>query len=181
MQAAPQRRLRPLLVQAGVSLAATAIILGLALRAEGLSGALRAAAAGSGPHLPRLELLAVASPAIQLHVAGVLAALTVGAVLLSGVKGTRVHRTLGWGWVAAMATVAVSSLFIRQINAGGFSLLHLFSGWTLVALPIGVVAARRHKVRMHGRMMTGLFTGGLIVAGVVAFMPGRLMWRMFFG
>ena len=29
--------------------------------------------------------------------------------------------------------------------------------------------------------MAGLFLGGLIVAGLLAFIPGRLMWRLFFG
>ena len=46
---------------------------------------------------------------------------------------------------------------------------------------MGVAFARRHKVRLHARMMTGLFTGGLVLAGMLAFMPGRLMWEMFLG
>ena len=29
-------------------------------------------------------------------------------------------------------------------------------------------------------MMTGLFVGGLIVAGALAFIPGRLMFETFF-
>jgi uncharacterized membrane protein len=29
--------------------------------------------------------------------------------------------------------------------------------------------------------MTGLFVGGLLIAGVFAFLPGRLMWRVVFG
>jgi uncharacterized membrane protein len=29
--------------------------------------------------------------------------------------------------------------------------------------------------------MAGLFLGGLIIAGVLTFIPGRLMWRLFFG
>jgi uncharacterized membrane protein len=29
--------------------------------------------------------------------------------------------------------------------------------------------------------MTGLFTGGLILAGLLAFMPGRLMWNLVLG
>jgi uncharacterized membrane protein len=80
-----------------------------------------------------------------------------------------------------MMTVAVSSLFIQLINNGHFSYIHLLSGWTILTLPLGVAFARRHKVKPHARMMTGLFTGGLILAGLFAFFPGRLMWQVFFG
>lgn len=168
------------LKMAAVSLAITVVLIALAVQ-QGGGGAVGRLAARASLHLPRFELLAQAPPAIQIHVAAVLLALMVGIVLLAGVKGSTVHRTLGWGWVVAMATAAVASLFIRVINHGGFSFLHLFAAWTLVALPIGLVAARRHKVRLHGRMMAGLFTGGLLVAGVTAFLPGRLMWQVFFG
>ncbi|HYC68095.1 MAG TPA: DUF2306 domain-containing protein [Brevundimonas sp.] len=119
--------------------------------------------------------------AIQLHVAAAVVALVIGTVLLAGVKGDRLHRSLGWAWVVAMATTAVSSLFIRQINAGGFSFIHLISGWTIVALPMAVYAARRHRVANHRRAMTGMFVGGLLVAGALTFLPGRMMWAMVFG
>ena len=132
-------------------------------------------------HAPDFSLLAQASAVIQIHVAGAVAALMIGTVLLLGVKGTRLHRTLGWIWVVAMAATAVSSLFIRQINGGSFSLIHLLSGWTIIALPMAVYAARKHKVLQHRRAMTGMFVGGLLVAGALTFLPGRLMWRMFFG
>jgi uncharacterized membrane protein len=91
-----------------------------------------------------------------------------------------IQRTLGWVWVVAMMTGAVSSLFIRIINHGSLSYIHLLAGWTIVALPMAVYFARTHKVRTHARFMTGLFTGGLILAGLLAFMPGRLMWNIWF-
>ena len=132
-------------------------------------------------HAPDFSLLAEAPLTIQIHVAAAMTALLIGTVLLLGVKGNTLHRTLGWTWVIAMATTAVSSLFIRQINPGSFSLIHLLSGWTIIALPMAVYAARKHKVQQHRRAMTGMFVGGLIVAGGLTFLPGRLMWRMFFG
>ena len=132
-------------------------------------------------HAPHLELLAAAPIQIRLHVAAVSTALLVGVVLMLGLKGNTLHRTLGWVWVIAMATAAISSLFIHRSNPGGFSFLHLFAGWTLIALPMGVFAARKHNVRLHGRTMTGLFVGGLLIAGAAAFLPGRLMWQMVFG
>ena len=133
------------------------------------------------PRAPDLAPLASAPPVIQLHVAGALTALAVGTVLLLGVKGTQRHRGLGWAWVVAMATTAISSLFIHTINPGGFSLIHLISGWTIVALPMAVYAARRHRVAVHRRSMTAMFVGGLLIAGAFAFLPGRLMWAVFFG
>jgi uncharacterized membrane protein len=132
------------------------------------------------PHAPRFDLILQAPLAVQLHLTAVLTAFAIGVVLLIGVKGSLMHRTLGWTWVVAMMTGAVSSLFIRIINHGSLSFIHLLSGWTIVVLPFAVYAARRHKVRIHARAMTGLFTGGLVLAGVLAFIPGRLMWEMFF-
>lgn len=132
-------------------------------------------------HAPEFWRIAYAGPAIQLHLAGVALAVLIGVTLLVGVKGTTTHRVLGWTWVVAMMAAAVSSLFIRIVNHGQFSLIHLLSGWTIIALPMGVAFARRHKVKPHARTMTGLFTGGLVLAGLLAFMPGRLMWQMFFG
>jgi uncharacterized membrane protein len=137
--------------------------------------------ADTHPHAPDLGLIARQPPAIQLHLAAVLVALLVGVVLLAGVKGTRVHRVLGWTWVLAMMTAAAASLFIRILGHGQFSFIHLLSGWTLLALPVGVAFARRHAVKPHARTMTGLFAGGLILAGLLAFTPGRLMWRLIFG
>lgn len=132
-------------------------------------------------HWPELGRIATAAPAIQIHLAGVAVAIAIGLILLAGVKGTTAHRALGWGWVTAMGTAAVSSLFIRIVNHGQFSLIHLISAWTIVSLPMALAAARRHKVKVHARMMTGMFTGGLVLAGITAFVPGRLMWQMVFG
>ena len=133
------------------------------------------------PHAPRLDLVLQVPVAVQIHLASVLSAFAIGVVLLIGVKGSLMHRTLGWTWVAAMMTGAVSSLFIRIINHGSMSYIHLLSGWTIVAVPFAVAAARRRKVRSHARAMTSLFTGGLVLAGALTFIPGRLMWSIFFG
>ncbi len=136
---------------------------------------------GIAPHLPNLALVAAAPLKIQIHLTAAVTALVVGTVLMIGVKGSALHRGLGWTWVIAMALTAISSLFIHEMNHGAMSWIHLLSGWTIIALPIAVYAARRHKVALHRRFMTGLFVGGLIVAGGFAFIPGRLLWRVFFG
>jgi len=173
-------RLRRLILQAAVF---SLIPLAIVLVAIGPSRLAQAVASRPALHVhaPQLGLILGEPLAVQLHLAAVLTAIGIGMALLIGVKGSSLHRTLGWTWVAAMMTTAVSSLFIRIVNHGSFSYIHLLSGWTIVALPMAVAAARAHKVRMHARMMTGLFTGGLILAGLFAFFPGRLMWRMVFG
>lgn len=80
-----------------------------------------------------------------------------------------------------MATVAISSFFIRELNHGALSLVHLLSGWTVIILPMAVYAARRHEVAKHRGRMTGLFVGALVIAGLLTFFPGRLMWQVFLG
>ena len=162
-------------------------VLGLMILSLGLAGYLfvhrdRILKLDFLPHAPDWRLLMTATPVIQLHVVAAMAALAIGTVLLIGVKGTQFHRMLGWTWASSTASAtAVSSLFIRAINPGAFSLIHLLSGWTIVALPMAVYAARRHRVAAHRRAMTGMFVGGLILAGLFAFLPGRLMWAVFFG
>lgn len=132
------------------------------------------------PHAPNLTPLFEASLAIQTHVAVVLAALVVGLYLLFGPKGRTAHRVLGWAWAIFMLVGAVSSLFIMEVSPGSFSFIHLFSLATLISVPLGVYAARRHNVNAHRGAMTGVFIGGLLVAGTLSFLPGRLMWRVFF-
>ena len=136
---------------------------------------------GFHPHLPEMAALAALPVQIQLHIAAATTAFLIGLVILFRRKGTGFHKTLGWTWVAAMATTAVSSFFIREVNPGSFSFIHLISGWVVVALPMALVAIRRGNVQMHRRAMTALFTGGLLIAGALAFLPGRLMFRLFFG
>lgn len=177
----PARFLRTLLIGAAVTVG-----LILAVGAAQGRGPAEVAQAylhlkGGPMHAPNLGLLAAAPIQIQIHVAAVSVALAIGITLMLGLKGTTVHRTLGWLWVVAMATAAISSLFIHRANGGSFSFLHLFAGWTLIALPMGVFAARKHNVRLHSRTMTGMFVGGLLIAGAFAFLPGRLMWQVLFG
>ncbi len=74
-----------------------------------------------------------------------------------------------------------STLFITSLNHGRWSLIHLFTGWTLIILPLAVFWARRRQLVRHRRAMMGLFYGGFAVNLVIAFIPGRTMWALFFG
>jgi uncharacterized membrane protein len=139
------------------------------------------AAGGMSLHAPRWELWNRISPVLQLHISAALTALAIGAVLMSLPKGSGLHKALGWTWVAAMAVTAVSSFFITGLNGDAFSLIHLLSGWTVIALPMAIYAVRNRNVDRHRRTMSGLYFGGLIVAGALTFIPGRFMFEMFLG
>jgi len=138
-------------------------------------------AAGATPHAPDVALFAAQPWVIQLHVLAAVGAVCLGGIILSLRKGDGRHRTLGWAWVVLMAGAAGSSLFIVGLNGDFWSLIHILSGWTLVALPIGVWAARTRNVKRHRHTMTGLFWGASIIAGLFTFLPGRLMWKLFLG
>ena len=137
---------------------------------------------GEGPVRVRVDLtpLLQSPMVLQAHVAGATLSFAIGCVLLAGVKGRAMHRTLGYVWVAAMAVTAISSFFLQSINPGSFSFIHALSAWTMIVLPMGLAAARRKNIAKHRKEMTGLFMGGLLVAGLFSFLPGRLMWHLFF-
>ncbi len=118
---------------------------------------------------------------VQLHIIAALAALAIGTVILLRPKGRGLHKVLGWSWVAAMGVTALSSLFITGLNGDFYSLIHILSGWTIVALPMAVFAIRNRKVEAHRRAMTGMFVGGLVIAGALTFIPGRFMFEFLFG
>jgi len=131
-------------------------------------------------HLPDLSLLAVQSLAVQAHVWLALVAMILGGVMLASPKGVRFHRIAGWTWASLMTVVAASSFAIPTVAPGTWSYIHLVSGWVLVGLPIGLVAARRHKVVAHRRSMLWLYWGFLIGAFAFTLIPGRLMWELVF-
>ncbi len=162
-----------------VSMAAVAVILMIALR--GAWPYILHMAATARPHAPDMALWSGLSLPIKLHILGALSALVVGAVLMTQRKGRLFHRTAGWVWVALVGLVAGSSLFITSLNHGRWSILHLFTAWTLIALPLGVLWAKRHNVARHRRFMMGLFYGGFAVNMLIAFIPGRTMWNLLFG
>lgn len=129
-----------------------------------------------------LEPLLTASPAIQIHTYAALTAFALGAVQLARPKGEASHRTLGWIWATLMAAVAISAFFIHELKVWGeWSPIHLLAVLVLINLPIAIVAARRHSIRRHRRIMLGLFFGALVIAGAFTFWPGRIMHAVVFG
>jgi uncharacterized membrane protein len=129
-----------------------------------------------------LEPLLSASPAIQVHTATALAALTLGAGQFALRRGSGAHRRVGWGWVFLMTIVAASSFFIHEIQLVGlWSPIHLLSLYTLVMLGVAVHAARTRATRRHRNTMISLFLLALIGAGAFTLLPGRIMHAVLFG
>ena len=123
-----------------------------------------------------------AVPQIPIHAFAAMAAFVLGIVQFAAPKGTLPHRTVGWIWVALMATVAASSFWIHQIRlVGPWSPIHLLSIFVLITLPLAVWRAHRHDVADHRRIMIMLFTGALVIAGLFTLLPGRIMHAVVFG
>jgi len=158
----------------------TALALGIGIVFANRDGIAARFATARPAHLPDLSLLAAQSLAVQAHVWIALAAMALGGVMLASRKGARFHRIAGWTWAGLMAFVALSSFAIPTAAPGTWGYIHIVSGWVLVGLPIGLVAARRHRVVTHRRSMLWLYWGFLIGAFAFTLIPGRLMWELVF-
>ena len=113
--------------------------------------------------------------AVIIHLVAVLPAVPLGLAILLGRKGDRRHRLLGKLWMLLMLTGALSALFIRHLNGGQFSLLHLFVPLTIISMILAIVAARRGRIAAHRANLARLFLLALILPGMFSFLPGRLM------
>ncbi|MFN3574967.1 MAG: hypothetical protein ACK4TR_15695 [Phenylobacterium sp.] len=165
----------------GFALSMGVVALILAAAMGGALDDIAGAAAQARPHAPDLARLTQLPPVIQVHLYTALAALALGGVLMAVRKGRAFHRVAGWVWVALVSVTAGSTLFITSLNHGSWSFIHLFTGWTLIILPLAVLWARRREVARHRRAMMGLFYGGFAINLIIAFIPGRTMWSLFFG
>lgn len=114
-------------------------------------------------------------PLVWVHLLTIATALALTPVLMLRRRGDRWHRRLGWTWAVAMFGTGVTSLFIRGINDGGFSGIHLFSLLTIVSVPMLILTARAHKVQAHRSTVRWLIIGGLLIAGFFTFFPPRLL------
>ena len=80
------------------------------------------------------------SQTIGLHISAAVAALLLGILVLVQAKGTYRHKLIGRFWVVLMFTVAITSLWIRDLNEGALSGIHL-----LTALTVYVADPERHS------------------------------------
>ena len=115
------------------------------------------------------------------HIATILVALVLTPFMLLRKRGDRPHRVLGWTWASALFLTALISFWVRTINPGGFSFIHLLSLLTIVQVPLIVLYARRHDWKRHRTAVRGMVTGALLIAGFFTFPFGRLMGNWLFG
>lgn len=132
-----------------------------------------------------LEPLLNAPPAVQLHAATVIPAFFLGTwqIFLSR-KGWPSHRVVGYVYLVLMTATSVAALFIHGINPDGpfgFSPIHAFVPLTLLGVVGALYGARNHNIVMHKGSMIGTYVGGLLIAGTLAFLPGRIMHTAVFG
>ena len=113
------------------------------------------------------------------HLLTVLPAFVIGTYVLFTRKGSRRHRLLGKIYLVLMFVTAIFSLFIPAFDGPQFLLhfgfIHLLSVLALYTVPAAYFAARNGNVRVHQGKMIGLYVGGLLLAGGLAMMPGRLI------
>jgi uncharacterized membrane protein len=129
-----------------------------------------------------LELIWQAPLAVKIHLATVLPAFALGTwQIFFSTKGSRYHRLLGAIYLALMTVTAITTFFIRSIGNGQLSLIHLFIPLTLFGVFGALWHARHVNIRGHRNAMLGLYFGGLLIAGGLTLIPGRLLHRVFFG
>ena len=109
-----------------------------------------------------------------LHFGTLVMALAITPIMLLRAKGDRLHRVLGYIWITAMVVTAIDAMFIRDINDGGFSLIHLLVPLTLFVSWRIVASARAGDHAAHRRHVHGIVIGALLVAGFFTFMFNRL-------
>lgn len=136
-----------------------------------------------------LEPLLEASLVIQAHAFAAVAAFFLGLIQFAAPKGALPHRTLGVVWVLLMIVVTVSSIFIRPSMTPGlpiaqwFGFIHIFTALTAFGIVGGVTWLLRGgpTLKRHKGPFIGIFIGGLVVAGVLSFLPGRIMHQVLVG
>ena len=124
--------------------------------------------------------------AVRIHVATVLPAFLLGTyqIFLSR-KGAPFHRAIGYVYLALMSVTSIAALFVQSLMPKGpflgFSPIHLLVPLTLFGVVGALRGAWTHNIRMHRSAMIWVYVGGLLIAGGLTLLPGRIMHRVVFG
>jgi len=119
------------------------------------------------------------TPAIWIHLGAAVAALALGAAIFVARKGAFVHRIVGRSWAGLMLVTAISTFWIK--GNGSYSWIQLLSIVTLAGLAGIVYYAISGQIRRHRFGVIGLYSGSLVLAGLFALLPQRLLGKMFWG
>lgn len=105
------------------------------------------------------------------HVVAALLVLAIGPLQILRRRRDRIHRTMGYFWVAAMYYVCFSSFWI--LSDGHFSWLHGLSAFTIVTVTLGLLSAVRGNFTLHRGNMIGSYIGIAVAFIFAATVPGR--------
>ena len=86
---------------------------------------------------------------------------------------------LGKIWISLMVVTAIAITFVR--GGTDFSWIHIFVPLTLVGAWQVVSSARKGQMAQHRRHITQMYLGALMIPGIFAFLPSRLMGMWLFG
>ena len=114
-----------------------------------------------------------------IHLATIAPCFFFGTWLLLRAKGTALHKRLGKAYVvliifsSAVAAAMPAAVGVRLFDHFGF--IHLFCAVVFVSIPLAIWSIRRGRVQAHAWYMRGVYIGGILVAGTMAFAPGRIV------
>jgi uncharacterized membrane protein len=111
------------------------------------------------------------TPLIAVHALAAAYVLLLGPVNVFRRQRDRVHRTIGYTWVAVMVITCLSSFGI--FGAEGFSLLHGLSAYTLFSVGAGIWSVMRGNRLAHRYNMVGAYLGTLVAFLFAAAVPSR--------
>ena len=122
---------------------------------------------------------------VQLHVALGLGALVVGTTRIAWPHPERLDRTLGWSFLVLLGATALSAVLLARPagspNLFGVTVGHAFIVVTVVGMAAVVLAARQRKRMRWRNLVTALFAGVLVMAGLFEVTPGRLLHTVLAG
>jgi uncharacterized membrane protein len=125
---------------------------------------------------------------IYVHAALALLAIPLGLYIFIIKKGTMNHRILGRTWVTVLIIVSLTAVFIKTINPGQYSLIHLLIPYTIGSLIYSIwnikkfkkTKIERYKIK-HMHSMIGVYIGALLIAGAFTLIPERFFHEIIFG
>ena len=97
---------------------------------------------------------------LAMHAFAASVALPLGAwQLFRPAKGDHQHRLIGRTWVGLMLYVSFTSFWIKELNPGEFSLIHILSVVTIITVSLGITAAWRGNIESPRGILIGSWIG----------------------
>lgn len=122
--------------------------------------------------------------AIKIHTLSAFIAILVGGFQFIAPKGNKLHKILGNVWIFLMLATSISSFWIKGLIHNnfffGYSPIHLLSILVITQIIAAYYYAKTNQIIKHKKTMIGVYFFGLILAGVFTFVPGRILYKVFF-